>query len=124
MKTQYIKKNDTGTFYYSDKEMIVLHREDGPACEYSDGDKYWYQNGKYHREDGPACEYNDGSTYWYLNGKRHREDGPAVEYAHGEMVWYLDDMQYSKTVYNSKMNNCDVTVVVVDGIEYELKLKS
>ena len=52
----------------------LLHREDGPACEYADGAKCWYQNGKRHREDGPACEYVDGCKSWFLNGKYLTED--------------------------------------------------
>ena len=38
-------------------------------------------NGKLHREDGPAIEDSDGDKYWYLNDKLHREDGPAIERA-------------------------------------------
>ncbi len=34
-------------------ERGELHREDGPAIEYTSGTKMWYQNGKLHREDGP-----------------------------------------------------------------------
>ena len=30
--------------YYNDKEQ--LNREDGPAVEYANGDKYWYINGQ------------------------------------------------------------------------------
>ena len=36
---------------------------------YAGGDKEWYLNGKLHREDGPAVEYSYGTKYWYLNGK-------------------------------------------------------
>ena len=88
MRTQYILKNASGTFYYSDEKMTKLHREDGPAIEWSDGSKHWYLNGKWHREDGPAVELADGSKYWWLNGKRHREDGPAIELADGSKHWY------------------------------------
>jgi len=57
----------------------------------ADGDKFWYLNGKLHREDGPAIEYADGDkSWWYLNGKLHREDGPAIEYASGSKYWYLN----------------------------------
>jgi len=91
MKTQYILKNENGTFYYSDKTMTMQHREDGPAVEWADGkNKYWYLNGKLHREDGPAVEWSDGTKYWYLNGKLHREDGPAVEWSDGTKSWYLN----------------------------------
>lgn len=37
------------------------------------------EKGERHREDGPAVEYADGSKYWYQNGELHREDGPAIE---------------------------------------------
>jgi hypothetical protein len=47
----------------------MLHREDGPAIEYADGDKHWYLNGKRHREDGPACKLEDGYKAWFWKGK-------------------------------------------------------
>ena len=53
--------------------------------------KWYNEDNKLHREDGPAVEYSDGEKYWYLNGKRHREDGPAIEYANGDKSWYIDD---------------------------------
>jgi hypothetical protein len=35
------------------------------------GDKYWYNNmGELHRVDGPAVEYTNGNKYWFLNGSR------------------------------------------------------
>lgn len=46
-----------------------LHRENGPAIEYSNGDKFWLIKGKLHREDGPAIESANGDE-WYLNGKK------------------------------------------------------
>ena len=51
-----------------------LHREDGPAREWANGDKSWYLNGKLHREDGPAREYADGSKSWYLNDEEVTEE--------------------------------------------------
>lgn len=35
---------------------------------YEDGHKEWLLNGKLHREDGPAIEYSSGSKEWWLNG--------------------------------------------------------
>jgi hypothetical protein len=120
MTTQYILKNNDGTFYYKDREMRVLHREDGPAAEWANGSKYWYLNGTYHRvdgsavediysaskhwylhgklhrEDGPAIERANGDKYWYLHGKLHREDGPAVEYVYGSKLWYLNGNLYGE----------------------------
>ena len=53
--------------YYNDEGQ--LHKEDGPAIEYSNGEKFWYINGKCHREDGPAVEYSDGYKAWWIDGK-------------------------------------------------------
>jgi hypothetical protein len=46
-----------------------LHREDGPAVIWPDGDQCWCLKGLFHREDGPAFIYRDGTPAWYLNGK-------------------------------------------------------
>ena len=90
-KEQFIHIKNGNKFYYSDREMLIRHREDGPAIVYANGSKSWYLNGERHREDGPACEGTDSYKAWYLNGKRHREDGPAIEYADGSKEWYLND---------------------------------
>ena len=37
--------------------------------EDEDGIKEWFLNGELHREDGPAFEWSDGDKAWYLNGK-------------------------------------------------------
>ena len=103
MRTQYILKNESGTFYYSDKKMTKLHREDGPAVELADGSKHWYLNGKLHREDGPAVEWSDGSKSWYLNGKWHREDGPAIECADGSKYWNLNGQELSKAEWEKRV---------------------
>lgn len=68
MKSQYIEIKENGDkYYYSDKEMTVLHREDGPAYDGATGTKHWYINNNLHRIDGPAIEYANGSVEWYLN---------------------------------------------------------
>jgi hypothetical protein len=85
-------------FINGDKEWWIndkRHREDGPACECSNGYKAWYKNGELHREDGPACEYANGNKSWWLNGLLHREDGPAVEYINGNKEWYLNGKKLS-----------------------------
>ena len=71
-----------------------LHREDGPAVEWDDGDEYWYLNGDLHREGGPAVELVNGYKIWYLNDDLHREDGPAIEYAYGDKAWYLHGKEF------------------------------
>jgi hypothetical protein len=70
-----------------------LHRDNGPAIEYTTGDKFWYQNGERHRTYGPAIELADGGAVWYKHGKLHRQDGPAIEYADGKHEWWIDGIK-------------------------------
>ena len=38
------------------------------------GSKFWFLNGKRHREDGPSCEWADGDKEWHLNGEKFSKD--------------------------------------------------
>lgn len=70
------KTNKIGTKYWVKYKIftkVKLHRQGGPAVEYTDGTQFWYQRGKLHREDGPAVEYTNGKKYWYLYGKKLTE---------------------------------------------------
>ena len=74
MKAQHIEIDENGhKFYYSDREMQILHREDGPAIEWFNGSKSWWVNGRLHREDGPAAIWHNGRKSWYLNDERVSE---------------------------------------------------
>lgn len=75
-----------------------LHREDGPAIEYTNGTNAWWQHGKCHRIGAPAAEHANGDKYWYVNDKLHRTDGAAIEYGNGTKDWYVDDHQYNDVV--------------------------
>jgi hypothetical protein len=98
MKEQFIHINTYGDKkYYRDKAMTILHREDGPACEYSDETK---------------C--------WYINGKCHREDGPAIEYLGGHNAWYIDGIELTEEEFNARKNSCNGKVVEIDGKKYKL----
>jgi hypothetical protein len=67
-----------------------LHRVDGPAVIYPDGDRDWFLHGERHRVDGPAVIRRDSRHHeWFLHGQWHRVDGPAVNYADGSRVWCL-----------------------------------
>ena len=91
MKPQYIEIDEDGKKrYYSDRNMTIAHRLDGPAIEWANGNKAWYVNGKLHREDGPAVEHISGTKEWYVNGKRHRYCAPAIEYTDGGKEWLVD----------------------------------
>jgi hypothetical protein len=106
MKPQYIKIDAVGNkCYFSDKEMTIFHREDGPACEYSDGTKTWFINDNYHREDGPAIECKDGYNEWWVDGKYFTED------------------KFKTRMSNTRKTPCNGKKVIVDGIEYTLTVK-
>ena len=75
-----------------------LHREDGPAFEWSGGTREWWLNGQLHREEGPAAERSDGTRYWWLNGQRHREEGPAIERSDGTREWYRNGQLHREDV--------------------------
>lgn len=56
----------------------------------SAGTKRWFKDGLLHREDGPAVEWFNVDKWWYIDGKLHREDGPAIEYYSGYILWYIN----------------------------------
>jgi len=68
----------------------VLHREEGPAIEYIDGEKHWYKNGELHRENGPAIERANGTKKWYkmesIIERMVQLVNIAVEINHGIMM--------------------------------------
>ena len=100
---------------YGDKEWSLngqIHREDGPAVEWSDGYKEWWLNSKLHRENGPAIEWPDGTKLWYKYNKLHREDGPAVEYSDGDKEWWLNGQKLTKEEWEKK-NQCHT--LTIDG---------
>jgi len=65
--TDYEKKSKITSLRWFLGEQ--LHREDGPAIEFSNGTKHWYRLGRLHRVDGPAMETADGGCSWWFNGK-------------------------------------------------------
>ena len=69
--------------------------------EHTNGDKFWYINGKYHREDGPAIELASGTKFWYFNNKYHREDGPAIEYSSGDRLWFLNGKKLTEFEFDA-----------------------
>ena len=81
-----------------------LHRTDGSAVIWEDGEKWWCQNGKIHREDGPAIILPSGSEMWYQNGQLHREDGPAVIWSDGEKEWWIEGKRYSFQKWANELN--------------------
>lgn len=71
-------------------ETGAAHRNDGPAAEWANGYKAWYNRGKRHRENGPAVEHaNAHYKEWWVHGKPHRIDGPAIERTNRYNAWYI-----------------------------------
>ena len=54
-------------------EVLERLKELGYDVKKNDNSVIWYLNGELHRTDGPAVEYADGDKYWYLNGKEYSE---------------------------------------------------
>jgi hypothetical protein len=65
-------------------------------CEIDeDGNTFWWNGSSLHREDGPAIVWANGDMEWFHYGKTHRVGGPAMLYQNGEAQWYLNDIPYS-----------------------------
>ena len=112
MKEYKVIIENNGTKSYYKPNTNILHNEDGPAVEESNGAKYWYINGKHHREDGPAIEYSNSTKYWYINDKLHNENGPAIEYSNGTKYWYIN----GKRLTESEFNNSNKVELTLDEI--------
>ena len=91
---------------------------------YKSGTKEWFLDGKLHREDGPAIEWSNGNKFWFLDGKLHRKDGPAIELNDGHKEWFLDDKKLTEQEFNNgmKKNSCGDKIVEIDGVKYQLKV--
>ena len=52
---------------------LIKEAEEQPTMKVdAEGTKFWrLPNGKLHREDGPAVEYANGDKEWYVNDKRY-----------------------------------------------------
>jgi hypothetical protein len=99
------------TIYYK-KGTHIIHRENGPAIIYSNGDIEWHMNGEKHREDGPAMEWKNGLKEWYIKGKRHRIDGPAITHPDGRKLWFVNGKYLStekQQLLNKLWNSNDNT---------------
>ena len=63
---------------------------------YDDRTEWFNEENQLHREDGPAVEWSTAVKYWFKEDKRHREDGPAIECANGYKAWYLNDVEVTE----------------------------
>jgi len=122
---KYIVEIDSDkTILWYKEGTNILHREGGPAVEYANGSKEWWQNGKLHRLNGPAIEDANGDKEWYQNGKLHRLDGPAIEDVIGDKYWYYEGKEVSEKEHNKlsgKATSCDGKIVNIGGKNYKLQ---
>ena len=88
-------------WYYNSANQ--LHRDEGPAVEYADGTKLWYQNGQLQRTDGPAIINRRRDKYWYQYNRLHRIDGPAVELPSGGKEWWINGVILTEAEFNQKV---------------------
>jgi hypothetical protein len=80
------------------------------------GTKRWFnQYGQLHREDRPACEWSNGSKFWYLNGLLHRIDGPAIEWYTGGKSWYLNDICFQEKHWLNKVLFSEVKIELYES---------
>jgi hypothetical protein len=59
--------------------------------------------GQLHRTDGPAIEFSNGSKEWFQNDMLYRTDGPAIELANGDKLWYIDGDLLDESEFLTKM---------------------
>lgn len=53
----------------------------------------YYVNGVLHRVNGPARTWDDGDWYWWMNGKVHRYYGPQNNHDYGPYCWCIHGMR-------------------------------
>jgi hypothetical protein len=71
-------------------------------CEISsNGTKRWFNDeGQLHRLNGPAVEYADGDESWWIEDEIHRLDGPAFKTLAGYEDWWINGEQLSKEQFD------------------------
>lgn len=106
--TYEVKVYDYKTIWYKDG---LIHREEGPAIEWSNGDKEWYQHGVPYRKNGPTVERANGNLYWHdKNGELHREDGPAIKIKNqktGKFTYryYIHGVEFTRGQFKMVINS-------------------
>jgi hypothetical protein len=87
---------------------------------YNNRTEWFNLEGKLHREDGPAVEWANGDKCYYINGKLHREDGPALEFANGDKAYYINDEYLTEEEFNNRNKSCENKIVEIEGVKYKL----
>ena len=75
----YITEDEVVVYQLSEDYLYMVymndnkdpHRLDGPAWNWADGSKSWWENGERHRAGGlPAIEGAEGYKEWWMNGRK------------------------------------------------------
>jgi len=82
--------------------------------------KWYNESNQLHRENGPAIEWADGNKGYYINGKLHREDGPAIEWASGSKLYFVNGKRLTEQQFNNRNKSCEGKVVEIEGVKYKL----
>ena len=67
----------------------------------------YFINDIQHRDNGPAFEYDDGYKVWYQFGKLHRTDGPARVNPNGFEEYFINNQQYTEVKFNAFIKTND-----------------
>ena len=127
---------DTIKWYIQDYAgHIMLHREDGPAVEYKNGDYEYFRKELLHNDKGPArcitkITVNGKKQVvfqHFVNGKLHNEHGPSV---YGDGVpdeYYLKGKHYKyQYLYETDLASlkeekvCEDKIITIDGQDFKL----
>ena len=73
--------------------------------KFKDRIEYYNEKGQLHRIEGPAVHYFDGNDFYYVDGKLHNIKGPAIIwpedksqefYIHGKQLNHLEFRRITK----------------------------
>lgn len=66
-----------------------------------DGTNIYTTDGRLHREDGPAIEFSNGTSYYFIDGVLHRDNGPAISCADpAGCYWFKHGVAITPTIKN------------------------
>lgn len=93
-----------------DVDMIVLHREDGPAQVYAYGQQEWWQDGVLHRnpQEGPAIVFSNGKGDYWVEGRRLSE----------RKQWWLNSWFKKWVLWLMKVGLISLFISIGAGCEY------
>jgi hypothetical protein len=76
-KQRIVRDCDSRSYRYY--QFGQLHREDGPAIQWDNGDQLWSYLGHFHRLNGPAIDIKQGNKEWFLGGGLYRNGGGIID---------------------------------------------